>query len=141
MAADAVAAAPNVAAPLATAARAPQPEAGKLLAGQGPSAKPRDAMQAVQAASGGSSEYTGAAGADAAAASDEARQPAFFGVSLQGCASSLILRLQAQILQRVVSSHSALPVCVRVCLCAALHCVFTTCLNKNTAMPVLPANR
>lgn len=55
---------------------APRPQAGKLLAGQDIPAKSRGTMKAVQAASGGSSEYTGAAGAEAAAAADEARQRA-----------------------------------------------------------------
>lgn len=84
MAADVAAAAPKRAGPpegpapaAAEAAElAPRPQAGKLLAGQGMPNEIRGTLTAVQAASGGSSEYTGAAGAEAAAASDEARWPA-----------------------------------------------------------------
>ncbi len=81
MAADGAAAslkpaAPSPAAAPTAAELAPQPQAGKLLPVQGSSAKIWDAMKAVQAASGGSSEYTGAAGAEAAAASDEVGQHA-----------------------------------------------------------------
>lgn len=94
--ADVAAAAPKLAglsqdqvqADAEAAERAPLPQAGKLLAGQGASAKTGDAMEAVQAASGWSSECTGAAGAEAAAASDEARWPANLNVSLQNLASS-----------------------------------------------------
>ena len=88
MAADVAAAAPKPAGPpvdpapaAAEAAElAPRPQARKLLAGLGMPGDIRGTMKAVQAASGGSSEYTGAAGAEAAAASDEARQRALFGV-------------------------------------------------------------
>ena len=86
MATDVVAAVPKPAGPPVDQAPAaaefaelaPRPQAGKLPADPRMPKEIRGTIKAVQAASTGSSEYSGAAGAEAAAVSDEARWPAIW---------------------------------------------------------------